>query len=381
MAYDNRFQDEHALDDLALSLDEFDDIPVSSDKIEFDGLKKAAAKSERRRERRRRRNERTGKIAACGILGVILLAVYLSVTFVKETEHVLYQDSLKDLTESPTMSPTEAKPTIRTTPSPTVATKPTLSVLTPSPTGPRTAPPNQAPTDSPTVTSAPTDVMMDQYYFEPSADTYIDLNGPHKTNIHGRAEWLLVQRGNKESTLPGQEVTLPAMVSLIEFDTTNDSGPFKSLPKRSRWPKAEDQVTVMLRIHHVPKDDPIYQNDELSIEDILPVNVEVYRLPNNHEMIIESLTGEVFQNAPKSVTEGILIAQQMVEATDTILDIDITPAMFLSENAIGYDDDQVLLLLKVYWEEIPTQKDMFLSREADGQSPQLIFSNMLSKEL
>jgi len=381
MAYDNRFEDEHALDELALSLDEFDDFPVSSEKIEFDGLKKAAAKSERRRERRRRRNERTGKIAACVLLGMILLAIYLSVTLVKETEHVLYQDSLQIPTESPTMSPTEAKPTIPTTLSPTVAAKPTLSVLTPSPTGPRTAPPNQAPTDSPTVTSSPTDAMMDQYYIEPSADTFIHLNGPHKNKVYGREETLSVQRGNKESTLPGQEVSLPAMVSLIEFDTTNESGTFTSLPKRSRWPEAEDQVTVMLRIHHVPKDSPMDPNDELSIEDILPVNVEVFRLPNNHEMIIESLTGEVFQNAPKSVTEGILIAQQMVEATDTILDIDITPAMFLSENAIGYDDDQVLLLLKVYWEEIPTQRDMYASREADGQSPQLIFSNMLSKEL
>lgn len=381
MAYDNRFEDEHALDDLALSLDEFDDIPVSSEKIEFDGLKKAAAKSERRRERKRRRNERTGKIAAIVLLGLIILAVFLSVSLVKETEHILYQDELKEMTESPTMSPTETKPTIPTTPSPTVATKPTLSVLTPSPTGPRTAPPNQAPTESPTVTPAPSSAMMDSYNFEPIADTYIDLNGPYKSKIHGREETLSVQRGNKESTLPGQEVTLPAIVSLIEFDTTKESDISKSLPKRSRWPEAEDQVKVMLRIHHVPKDSPMDNNDELSIEDILPVNVEVYRLPNNHEMIIESLSGEDFQNAPKSVTEGILIAQQMVEATDTILDIDITSAMFLSEDAIGYDDDQVLLLLKVYWEEKPTQRDLYASREADGQSPQLIFSNMVSEEL
>jgi len=373
MAYGNQFRDELPLG----GVDEFDEIPVSSERIEFDGFKQAASKSERRRERRRRRNERTGKIAACVLLVLIIFAIFMSVAFVKETENVLYQDSLHSLSESPSMGPNEEKPTISTTRSPTVAPKPSFSVLTPSPTGPRTASPIAAPTDSPTASPAPTSIMMDSYTFEPIADTYLHLNGPLKNKIHGREETLWVQRGNKESTLPGQEVTLPAILSVIEFDTTKESGNTKALPKRSRWPEDVDQVKVkvMLRIHHVPKDSKEY-TDEMPIEDTLPVNVAVYRLPNNHDMIVESLTGEGFQNAPKSVTEGILIAQQMVEATDTVLDIDITSAMFLSEDVIGYGDDQLLLLLKVYWEETSIAMDLFGSRESDGRSPQLIFTNM-----
>jgi len=378
MAYSNQFEDELALG----GVDEFDEIPVSSGKIQFDGLEQAASKAERRRERKRRRNERTGKIAACVILLMIVGGMALFAIFVKETEHVLYQDSLKAATESPTTSPTEAKPTMPpTSSSPTVAPKPTLFVVTPSPTGPKPAPTVVAPTDSPTVTPALTSAMMDEYAFEPVADTYLHLNGPHKNKIHGREETLSIQRGNKESTLPGQEVTVPTIVSVIEFDTTNESGNTKALPKRSRWPEAQDQVKVTLRIYHVSKDNSNGMTDELSVEDILPVNLEVYRLPNNHDMMIERLTGEGFQNAPKSVTEGILIAQQLVEATDTVMDIDITSAMFLSEDAMGYGDEQVLMLLKVYWEEAPHSRDVFESRESDGRSPQLIFSNMASKEL
>jgi len=369
MAYDNQFEDE-------IAIDTFDEIPVSEEKIQFDGLEQAAAKAERRRKRRRLRNERTGKIAACVILILIILAIVLSVTFVKETEHILYQDSYLSESESPTMVPTVAKPTIRTTSSPTIAPKPTLSVVTPSPTAPT------APTDSPTKsTPAPTSVMVDTYTFEPVADTYLHLNGPHKSKIHGREETLSVQRGNIESTKPGEEATVPTIVSVIEFDTTKKSGAPQALPNRSRWPEAEDQVKVMLRIHHVPKDSAMDPDDEEDIDDILPVNVEVYRLPNNHDMIIESLAGEDFYKAPKSVTEGILIAQESVEAADTVVEIDVTSALFLPEDTTGYGDEQVLLLLKVYWEETPTARDMFSSRESDGLSPQLIFSNMVSEEL
>lgn len=377
MAYDSHFEDEIALD----GPDGFEDIPVSSQKVEFEGFKKAASKSERRRERRRRRNERTGKIAACVILLCIIIAIVLAVVFVEETEHILYGDSLEPLTESPTMSPTVAKPTMPTSPSPTIAPKPSLSMLTLSPTRPRTKAPIAAPTDAPTLTHAPTAVMRDSYVFEPIADTYLDLNGPHKTKIHGREEMLSVQRGNKESTLPGQEVTLPTIVSLIEFDTTKGRSDGTALPKRSRWPEAENQVQVTLRIHHVPKDATNGKTDELSVDDILPVNVEVYRLPNNHDMEIERLTGEGFQHAPKSVTEGILIAQHLIQATDSILDVDVTSALFLSEDAVGYGDEQVLFLLKVYWEETATSRDLFESRESDEGSPQLIFSNMISKEI
>ena len=377
MAYDSYFEDEIALD----GSDAFEDIPVSTQKVEFEGFKKAASKAERRRERRRRRNERTGKIAACVILLCIIIAIILAVVFVEETEHILYGDSLQPLTETPTMSPTVAKPTMPTSPSPTIAPKPTLSMLTPSPTGPRTAAPIAAPTDSPTITQAPTSVLRDSYVFEPIADTYLHLNGPHKTKIYGREETLSVQRGNKESTLPGQEITLPTIVSLIEFDTNKEFGNNTALPKRSRWPEAGNQVKVILRIHHIPKDGSNGETDDLSIEDILPVNVEVYRLPNNHDMEIERLTGEGFQNAPKSVTEGILIAQQLVQASDTILDIDVTAALFLPEDATEYGDDQVLLLLKVNWEETSIARDLFRSRESDGDSPQLIFSNMISNEI
>ena len=354
---------------------QFDEVPVSEGKIEFDGLKKAAVKSERRRKRRRMRNERTGKIAACVILISIIIAIVLACVFVKETEHILYQDSLNAMTESPTLSPTVPKPTIRTTSSPTMAVKPTYSVLTPSPTGPATSPPV---TESPTGLG-PTSVMTDSYTFEPIADTYLHLNGPHKNKIFGREERLSVQRGNKESTLPGHEVSLPTIVSVIEFDTTKETETTKALPRRSRWP--EDQVKVMLRIHHVPKDSPMDNTDEMPVEDILPVKVEINRLPNNPDVIIESLSGEGYQNTPKSWTEGIPIAQHVVQATDTVLEIDVTNAMFLPEDATGYGDHQVFLLLKVYWEETPTARDMFASRESDGQSPQLIFSNMVPEEL
>lgn len=372
MANDNHFEDEPVLG----GVDEFDEIPVSSEKFQFDGLKQATSKSERRRERRRRRNERTGMIAACILLFCVILAIILSLTIVKEAEHVLYQDSLYADSESPSMSPTETKPTVPITPSPTVAPKPTFSVLTPLPTAGRTASPNATPTDSPTETPVPTSIMMETYSFEPVADTYIHLDGPYKGKTYGHAETLWVQRGNKESTLPGQEVTLATIVGIVQFDTTKATGITKALPKRSRWPEVQDQVQVTLRIHHVAKDDSDDKIDELSVEDLLPVNVEVYRLPNNHDLVVESLTGEDFQKAPKSVTEGILIAQEMVEATDTVLDIDVTSAMFLSEDATGYADDQVLLLLKVFWEESPRMGELFETRESDGRSPQLIFSNM-----
>jgi len=376
MTYNSNFEDEIALD----GPDGFEDIPVSSQKVEFEGFKKAASKSERRRERRRRRNERTGKIAACVILLFIIIATILSIVFVEEIEHVLYGDSLQPVTETPTTSPTVAKPTMPISPSPTIVPKPTLSMLTPSPTRPGTAAPIAAPTDAPTTTHAPTAVMRDKYVFEPNADTYLHLNGPHKTKIHGREEMLSVERGNKESTLPGQEVTLPTIISLIQFDTTKEMGNSAALPKRSRWSEDANQVKVMLRIHHVPKGGSDGNTDELSVEDILPVNVEFYRLPNNHNMEIERLTGEGFQNAPKSVTEGILIAHQLVEATDKILEIDVTSALFLSEDVVGYGDEQVLFLLKVYWEEKSNASDLFKSRESDDGSPQLIFSNMISKE-
>ena len=155
-AYHDQFDDE-------LELAEFDDIPVSSEKIEFDGLKQATAKAERRRERRRRRNERTGKIAACVLLVCLLIGMILALTLVKETEHILYQDSELPETESPSMKPTPAKPTFPDTPSPSIAPRPTLSILTPSPTrgSPGFGSPTAAPTDSPTVTSSPTAVLVD----------------------------------------------------------------------------------------------------------------------------------------------------------------------------------------------------------------------------
>lgn len=374
MGYDNHFQDEPAFG----GVDQFDDIPISSQKIEFEGFKKAAAKAERRRERRRRRNERTGKIAACVLLLLIFIGILLAVSFVEKAKIVLYQDSLEDATDIPTMSPTKRRPTYPTSPSPTVAPKPTVHLMTPSPTSRSGALPIPAPTDSPTKSPAPTSILRDSYTFEPVADTYLHLNGIHKNKIHGREERLSVQRGNRDSTLPGEE-GLPTIVSLIAFDTTKESGDTKALPKRSRWPESESKVNVMLQIHHVPKNSE--DLDELSVDDILPVNVEVYRLPNNHDLDIELLTGEEFDNAPKSVTEGILIAQQMVEPTDTVLEIDVTSSMFLAEGATGFGDEQVLLLLKIYWEETANTHDLFQSRESDDGSPQLIFSNMLSEEL
>lgn len=359
MVYDDNFEDE---------IDQFDEIPVSEETIKFDGLEKAAAKAERRRKRRRLRNERTGKIAACVLLICVIVAIITAVVMEKETEHFLYGESRDTL--SPTQSPTTKPPTIRATAEPTVAPKPTYSVFTDSPVGPPTPPPVSAPTLAPTKTMAPTAVMQNMYFYEPMADTTLHLNGAHASKIFGRETTLSVQRGNKESTLPGQEVTLPAIVSLLQFDLT-------SLPKRNRWPAEADEVVKMgLRLQHIPKDSPEDTHDEVSIEDILPVTVEVYRLPNNHEMIIESLSGEGFQQVPRSVQEGILVGQQVIKPDAGTVDINVSPALFLPEDAQNYDDDWMLLKLKVYWEEEAHQRDMFKSRESDLQAPQLVFFNM-----
>ena len=174
------------------------------------------------------------------------------------------------------------------------------------------------------------------------------------------------------------------IVGIIQFDTTKRiSTNDKALPNRSRWPEQLDQIQVTLRIHHVPKNDLDDEIDELSVENLLPVNMEIYRLPNSDMMVIESLTGDDFQRAPKGVTEGILVGQHLVEATDTILDIDVTSAIFLTSNQItnnnnvtAYTDDQVLFLLKISWKETPRQGGQFETRESDYGSPQLIFSNM-----
>eukprot|EP00536_Pseudo-nitzschia_multiseries_P006115 jgi/Psemu1/303867/fgenesh1_kg.126_\ len=74
---------------------------------------------------------------------------------------------------------------------------------------------------------------------------------------------------------------------------------------------------------------------------------------------------------------GVLITETKVEPTDTLLEIDVTSAMFLPEGSVGYKDDQVLFMLKVYWEESPREGDRFETRESDDNSPQLIFTNMV----
>mmetsp|Transcript_1901 Transcript_1901/g.4440 ORF Transcript_1901/g.4440 Transcript_1901/m.4440 type:complete len:96 (-) Transcript_1901:47-334(-) len=61
--------------------------------------------------------------------------------------------------------------------------------------------------------------------------------GIHKGRIYGREETLKVQRGNKASTPPGQQVTLPSIVSLLQFDMNN--GLEERLPKRSRFTMAQ----------------------------------------------------------------------------------------------------------------------------------------------
>ncbi len=362
MVYEGNFEDE---------IDQFDEIPVSEETIEFDGLQKAAAKAERRRKRRRMRNERTGKIAACVFLVILILLIVLAVVFERKIESFLYGHSRETL--APSASPTTRPPTIRATNKPTVAPKPTYAVFTDSPTRTATPPPIGAPTEAPTKTQAPTATLQHIYKFETNADTTLHLNGAHSNKIFGREETLSVQRGNKESTRPGQEVTLPAIVTLIQFDTSNDIETQNPLPKRKRWPEdAEDFVKAALRLKHIRKDSILDTNDEMPMEDIAPVTVEVYRLPNNHEMIIESLSGDGFHAAPRPVQDGILVAQQVVKPTDEIVDINITPALFLPEDATGYDDSTYLFLLKVYWEEESHARDMFKSRESDDSvSPML----------
>ena len=358
MVYESNFEDEL----------EFDEVPVSEETIEFDGLQKATAKAERRRKRRRLRNERTGKIAAAVLCLLLILAIVLAVVFEKEIEGFLYQDSRDPPTVAPTMAPTTLKPTHWSTPTPTREVRPTYHVYTPSPTVYTKPQPT-------TVSPRPTAVMTDVYRFEPVGDTFLNLDGIHKGRIYGRDETLKVQRGNKASTPPGQQPSLPSIVSLLQFDM--NQGLEERLPKRSRWPKGDDTVKVELKLHHVPKDSP--NVDEEDVEDILPVNVEIYRLPNNPDMVVESMTGEAFGNLPRIMTEGLLIAQESVNPTDTILNIDVTPALFLPESSKGYGDEEVLLMLKVYWEDQDTARDLFSSREADDKSPLLVFSNMLGQ--
>mmetsp|Transcript_16372 Transcript_16372/g.45219 ORF Transcript_16372/g.45219 Transcript_16372/m.45219 type:complete len:366 (-) Transcript_16372:593-1690(-) len=365
MAIDNHFQDEP-----------FEDIAVSTGKVQFEGLKQATSKAERRRERRRRRYELVGKITACVLLVCIIIGIILAVTLVKEAEHVLYQDSTLLESASPSMSPTIPKPTI-STPSPTVVRKPTFHVRTPPPTVRHTASPNVALyTDSPTSTTAPTSVIVESYSFEPSADTYVYLDGPYIGMKYGSEDKLWVQRGNKDKALPGKEATIPTIVGIIAFDTTKETETSKALPKRSRWPEDENQVKVTLRINHVVKKDTD-ENDEIAVADQEPLNMDIYRLPNNHNWVVESLTGQAFNNAPKSVTSGVLVTQTKVKPTDSLLNIDVTSAMFLPEGTVGYKDDQVMFMLKVYWEDSAREGDRFETRESDGKSPQLIFTNMV----
>mmetsp|Transcript_19416 Transcript_19416/g.40801 ORF Transcript_19416/g.40801 Transcript_19416/m.40801 type:complete len:452 (-) Transcript_19416:209-1564(-) len=430
------FEDEIAFsDDDEYVLPPFGGSHTTTKAVRFEGLAEAGAKAERRRKRRRKRYERIGKIAACVLLVCVLVAVVLCATLLREAEHVLYQDSLVRLSESPSAGPTAAKPTVphhnkdRFTPPPggagTRTKTPTFHTRTPPPTVRHTRTPSGATqadthtnTEAPTVTASPTSAMRNSYAFEPVGDTYVYLDGAHTTKNYGTEETFWVQHGNKETTRPGEPVTIPTVVGILEFDlskptsgkeananknknantntstSTNASQTQTHLPKRSRWPDSNatnnhhHQMNVTLRIHHVAKTQSDDNIDETSVEDLPPISIAVYRLPNNHDWVVESLTGDDFRNAPSSSTSGILVNQVLVGSTDTAIDIDVTPAVFLDDGSTDgntntntnthlYADDQVLLLLKVYWEETPREGDLFQTRESDDGSPQLIFSNML----
>jgi hypothetical protein len=328
-----------------------DAIPQHS--IKFEGVDEAMAKAERRRERRRRRNERTGKIAACCIIVCLVIFLIIFFAVIKKGEKI-YHDNFVYETKAPTPAPTHA-PTVHLTPAPTEAKKPTLSVTTPSPTGTRTPPPTSPPTASPTITAAPTMSVAASYVFKPSADTYLFIDGPNTSRSYGREKVLFLQMGTKLTTKPGQQPTLPTSYGILKFDLKEN----RDFPARSRW---TETMKVTLKLNHVPKGN----EDKTSLE------FNVFRIPNNYDIIVESWTGDAFKKAPN--TRGLWIAKQTVEPAEDAFEIDVTAALNLSEDQLAsglYEDDQLFLRLEIGG--TPDEGDEFRSRESDNP-PLLVFT-------
>ena len=310
----------------------------------------------------------------------IIIIVIGSVVTIQEAEHILYQDSLLSTSDSPTSVPTGTPPT---TPVPTPAPKPpTFSVATPVPT---TAAQHQhyvtehTPTTTPT--SAPTTAFMEEYKFVPSADTYLYLDGPNTKKSYGREEALWVQRGTQTVTASqkADEFSgIPTIIGLLLFDTS-------PLPDRSRWSQSNEALQATLRIQHKPKKDDDDIDYDLAVDDLLPTQLEIYRLPNTNSgydpMVVEALTGEDFHTLPKEYTDGLHVGTYTVGPTDTSLNIDVTSGIIPTTQTTTfsslYTDDQMIFLLKMSWEELPRQGDQFRTRESK-RTPELIFTNMLA---
>ena len=318
----------------------------------FEGVDEVAAKAERRRLRRLKRAERIGKITA-GILCVVLIvALILTFKVFKATEHYVH-DAFALETDSPTIAPTNV-PTRYTEPAPSPVSKPTFSVNTPAPTATKTDSPTSAPTMVPTTTPYPTAPLEPMYEMTPIEDTYLFIDGPNEAKGYGRLETLFVQHGSKLSTKPGQEPDVPTANAIVKFNLNS----MLDFPKRRRWP---EDMQVKLQLAHEP------QADEAG-NDKIPSKLEVYRMPNNYDVEVESWTGTSFNSAPKYTREGILVGSATVTADMESVEIDIKPAFYLSENKMAtgyYKDDQILLMLAIN-DGTPRPGDEFGSRESDA---------------
>jgi hypothetical protein len=187
----------------------------------------------------------------------------------------------------------------------------------------------------------------------PIEDTHLFIDGPNIARSYGRQDKLFVQHGSKLTTKPGQEPKIPTSYAIMKFNLKN----VQDFPDRRRWP---DDMQVKLQLTHEP------QNDEAG-DDNTPSRLEVYRMPNNYDLEVESWTGSSFTSAPKYTREGILVGQATVPADMESFEIDIKPAFYLSDDKLStghYKDDQVLLMLAVN-DGNPRSGVEFGSRESD----------------
>ena len=349
---EDNFEDEVNFEDEPLG---GGDDAIQQPSMKFEGVDEAMAKAERRRERRRKRNERTGKIAACCLLVCLTIFLIVFFTVIKEGEKIMHDAFVYETTApSPHPTPPPTKFTV-STPAPTEVKKPTLSVTTPSPTGQYKPPPTAVPTSSPTITAAPTKAVAPLYLFQPETDTYLFIDGPNTARSYGKQKVLFIQHGTKLTTKPGQQPDIPTSYGILKFDLKS----IPEFPDRSRW---TETMKVSLKMTHVPKGD----------DDKSPLELHVYRMPNNNEVVVNSWTGDSFKKAPN--TDGVWVAKTTVQPKDSAVEIDVTAALNLPEAQLTsglYEDDQIFLRLQV--EGTPDEGDEFRSLESD-QPPGLLFS-------
>lgn len=317
----------------------------------FEGVDTALAKAERRRYRRMRRYERAGKIIVAVFCVCLIIALILVFEVFKVTEKAVH-DSFTLVTDSPTSKPTQP-PTILRTPAPTPMPKPTLAVATPNPTQKKTPSPTVAPTVSPTITPQPSFALQSTYEMKVVEDTYLFLDGQNTARSYGKAETLLVQHGTKLSTKPGQMPTIPTSYTILKFDLKR----IENFPDRSRW---TENMQAKLFLTHVPKD----EEDADALGD---TTMDVYRIPNNYDLAVESWTGTSFTSAPKVTREGIPVGRKTFGPMALTVAVDITSAFRLPEEDMAsglFNDDQILLMLLIN-DGNPSEGEEFRSRESN----------------